>query len=158
MRKNILFSLIISLFICFSGSSYLNAAGVSQSSNEMREAESTVVPFLRALISGDVEGMKNYISNEYYDKNRVLLDENTEYPGFLAGYYQGAEVKLKKISMEDGNIVARVKFLFPDKTKSHNAIYLIQEGEVWKIHEISELSQDNFERIKKQKKSKFPIN
>ncbi len=145
MRKNILFLLIISLFICFSSNSLLKAA-----SKEVREAGSnTVIPFFYALMSGDVDGMKKYISKEYYDKNRALLDENTEYPGFLMEYYQGATFQISHINMVDGNIIVEVEILFPNETRGDYVVYLKQEEDVWKIQEINELTLDEFKKRRK---------
>ncbi len=150
MKRKILYLIIITLFICFSSNSLLKAAGVPQDSKEVREAGSnTVMPFLNALMSGDVDGMKKYISKEYYDKNRALLDENTEYPGFLMEYYQGATFQISHINMVDGNIIVGVEILFPNETRGDYVVYLKQEGDVvmpdsntWKIQEINELTLD----------------
>ena len=151
MGRNILYLVIICLFICFSSNSLLKAA-----SKEVREAGSnTVIPFFNALMSGDVDGMKKYISKEYYDKNRALLDENTEYPGFLMEYYQGATFQISHINMVDGNIIVGVEILFPNETRGDYVVYLKQEEDVWKIQEINELTQDEF---KKRRKPKPPKN
>ncbi len=161
MKKNIIYLVIIALFICLSSSNILNAAGVSQGSNEIREAKKTVRSFLQVLMSGDIDGMKKYISKEYYDKNRVLLDENTEYHSFLAGYYQGAKKRIRSINMVDDVIEVEVKMRFLNETRGDFVIYLKREGVAWKIQEINESSRYRSKRInesKKHKKSKFPKN
>ena len=50
--------------------------------------EQVLLPFFEALKTGDIIVIKEHMSRDLYAKNRVLLDENREYPSFLRDYYK----------------------------------------------------------------------
>jgi len=50
----------------------------------------TVELYTQALKAGDVEQIKKLIGGRLYEKKRALLEENTEYSGWLKQYYAGA--------------------------------------------------------------------
>jgi len=134
MRKNILSLIIISLFFYGFNNSLLNATGDFKDANKTREATNTVSSFFNGLMNGDLNGIKQYISKEYYHKNRALLDDNKEYPNFLKEYYQGAKMNLLNMSMAGDNIIVDVEILFPNQTKGAYVIHLRQfDNSTWKV-------------------------
>jgi len=50
----------------------------------------TVELYTQALKAGDVEEIKKLLGGRLYEKKRALLEENTEYSGWLKQYYAGA--------------------------------------------------------------------
>ena len=129
--------LIISLFFYGFNNSLLNAAGNFKDANKTREATNTVSSFFNDLMNGDLNGIKQYISKEYYHKNRTLLDDNKEYPNFLKEYYQGAKMNLLNIYMAGDNIMVDIEILFPNQTKGVYVIHLRQEDNIsWKVIEV----------------------
>lgn len=137
MRKNILSLIIISLFFYGFNNSLLNAAGDFQDANKTREAKNTVSSFFNGLMNGDLNGIKQYISKEYYLKNRTLLDDNKEYHSFLKEYYQGAKMHLLNMYMAGDNIMVDIEILFPNQTKGAYVIHLGQEdNSAWKVFEV----------------------
>ena len=74
--------------------------------------EKVLLPFFEALKSGDVSVIKNHMSLDLYARNRVLLDENREYPAFLRDYYKDISfrtLKAEEVFSGDG-IVFSVSF------------------------------------------------
>ena len=76
-----------SLNLCFILSFLLQLAPAYADDNEILE---TVELYTQALKSGDVETIKNLLGGRLYEKRRALLEENTEYSGWLKQYYSGA--------------------------------------------------------------------
>jgi hypothetical protein len=103
--------------------------------------QNVLLPFFEGLTNGDVTLVKKHMSRDLYEKNRVLLDENLEYPAFLREYYKDIFFRVVKAERESSgtSIVFHVSFdvmgdegsiheLKLSKEKSGNA-----EGEVWVI-------------------------
>jgi hypothetical protein len=58
--------------------------------------EQVLLPFFEALKNGDVSIIKEHMSRDLYARNRVLLDENREYPAFLRNYYKDISFRVVK--------------------------------------------------------------
>ena len=103
----------------------------------------TVLPYCMALRDGDVSLMKQYLSGDMYEKNRVLLEQNKEYPEFLRKYYQGAQFQVVKAEEIDNNILVNVEIEYPDGRLNFGKLRLgkdnqdIYENGSWKIIEFS---------------------
>ena len=103
----------------------------------------TVLPYCMALRDGDVSLMKQYLSGDMYEKNRVLLEQNKEYPEFLRKYYQGAQFQVVKAEEIDNNILVNVEIEYPDGRLNFGKLRLgkdnqdIYENGSWKIMEFS---------------------
>lgn len=71
-----------------------------------------LIPFFKALQSGNISTIKKYISPELYEKNQVLLDENTEYSDFLKNYYKDVDFRIvsAKQNESDNSIIFSVAF------------------------------------------------
>ena len=66
------------------------------------EIESNVLkPFFEALKNGDVSSLLELISGEMYRNNKVLLEQNEQYPEFLRKYYSGAKFIVEKAEADE---------------------------------------------------------
>jgi hypothetical protein len=103
----------------------------------------TVLPYCKALRDGDVSSIKQYLSGDMYEKNRILLEQNTEYPGFLRKYYQGFQFHVIKAEVIDNKIIVNVEYEYPDGNRFLVKFRLdqdnqeVSDSESWKIVEIS---------------------
>ena len=86
----------------------------------------TLLPFFEALKNGDVSEIKKHMSLSLYKKNRVLLEENRDYPSFLKDYYSNASFRVVKAEMAitGDDIVFHVSIEFPDGRGSINELKL----------------------------------
>ena len=85
------------------------------------EIESNVLkPFFEALKNGDVSSLLGLISGEMYKNNRVLLEQNKQYPEFLRKYYSGAKFRVEKAVQMNGEVVVDVLIEFPSGRQSTN--------------------------------------
>ncbi len=87
---------------------------VRATASEAGEVSSLMLPFIEALKAGDVDALKGMLSEEMYREYRVLLEENKEYPAFLARYYEGVDVHLEEVYKRNGAVYARVRLTFPN--------------------------------------------
>jgi hypothetical protein len=62
--------------------------------------EQVLLPFFEGLKNGDVSLMKRHMSRDLYESNRVLLEENQEYPAFLRDYYKNISFRVVKAERE----------------------------------------------------------
>jgi hypothetical protein len=103
-----------------------------------------LLPFLEALKNGDVSEIKRHMSLELYERNRVLLDENMEYPAFLRNYYKDISFRVVKAEKDlaGEGIVFHVSF---DSTGGDSSIHELklskeqggnQQSDAWVIKEF----------------------
>lgn len=83
----------------------------------------TLVPFLTAVQKGDVETIKQLLSEEDYQAYRVLLEKNPGYAEFLRRHYKDATFQIKE---KGANYQVEVKF--PDGQKEVHRLG-VQGGE-----------------------------
>lgn len=104
-----------------------------------------VLPFLDALKKGDVDLIKHIIAGEIYEKKRVLLEENEEYPEFLRNYYHDVEFYIEKTAESGDYIVVHVLIEFSNGEEGNVKIFVgkdINKGQgalgeaTWKIIEF----------------------
>lgn len=94
----------------------------------------TFSPLFKALRDGNVEVIKRYISGDMYRQNRVLLEENKDYPRFLRNFYRGANFSVERAIMAEGDIIADVVIEFPQGSKSFTRLRLSKaNGQQWKV-------------------------
>jgi hypothetical protein len=106
--------------------------------------EQVLLPFFQALKTGDVEVIKKHMSRDLYAKNRVLLDENLEYPEFLRNYYKDITFRIMKAeeSLSDEGIVFYVSFDYENGDSSIHELMLSrekrddQQNDVWVIEKF----------------------
>ena len=84
--------------------------------------EQTLLPFLSALKKGDIPAMKKLISRGLLSKNRILLDENREYPAFLRNYYKDISFRVVKAEMDSSGDVMIFHVSF-DSSAGSSGIY-----------------------------------
>jgi len=106
-RRCAVVSLIL-LGLSLSGHSLAVAAGATP-----RDA---VKLYFEASKAGDVETIKQVIGGSFYNRRRVLLEENEEYSMFLREYYQGAQLQVGNVAMKDDVGVVTVRIWFPAGT------------------------------------------
>jgi hypothetical protein len=141
MKRKII---VISMLFIFSLCGHLNAQEIQMSDTLYNSiVNETVLPYCKALRDGDVSSIKQYLSEDMYEKNRVLLEQNTEYPEFLRKYYQGARFKVVKAEEVDDNIIVNVEFEYPDGRLNYGKLRLgkdnqeVYGSDSWKIIEFS---------------------
>lgn len=71
-------------------------------------------PFFEALQRGDVSSLLKLISGEMYKNNRVLLEQNKQYPEFLRNYYNGVKFKVEKAEKMSEDVVVEIVVEFPN--------------------------------------------
>ena len=101
------------------------------------EPQELVEAYFEAMKNGDVKTMKSYMGGKLYQKRKVLLEENKEYPKFLIDFYKGAELETVEVKDE----IVHIKIQFPDGGKrEHNLVLQKNSYGKWKI--VNELSFD----------------
>jgi hypothetical protein len=96
----------------------------------------TVIQFFEASKNGDTETIKQLIAGSFYNQRKVLLEENKDYPNFLRKYYQGTELQIGNIIMEENGTVGVVdiKIQFPDGNVDTTKLLLKKDaGGIWKV-------------------------
>jgi hypothetical protein len=61
------------------------------------EITATFTSLFAAFRAGDVQTIKSYLSAEEYARNKVLFEQNKDYPNLLRSFYQGAAVRVGEI-------------------------------------------------------------
>ena len=75
-------------------------------------------PFFTALKNGDVNTIKDYLSNDSFTSYQVLLEKNKGYTKFLRNYYQGARFHpINAVQLGD-TVAVNVEIVFSDGTTS----------------------------------------
>ena len=94
----------------------------------------TFLPLFKALRDGNVEVIKRYVSGDMYRQNRVLLEENKDYPRFLRNFYRGAKFSVERAIVTEGDIIANIVIEFPQGGKSFIKLRLSKaNGQQWKV-------------------------
>jgi hypothetical protein len=107
----------------------------------------TMVPYFEALKNGDVSTLQHLISGRMLERNKVLLEQNTEYPEFLRNYYRNVTFEVEKVEYFGSDIRVTVTLEFPGQERASfkyilqkNANVLNSDGSPsgWTIAEILE--------------------
>jgi hypothetical protein len=100
------------------------------------EVTQTILSYFKALKTGDIESLKYYTSEVFYEKNRILLEHNKSYKDFLKKYYTGTEVEVvETIYITDDEVVVQVEVFFPNQSISLHKFSLKKYDHIWKINE-----------------------
>lgn len=139
MKKIIL---IFSIFIFFISCDLLHAQEILKNDLLYKNIKyKTFNRLFRALKAGDVNTIKKYISNDMYERYKVLLEQNEEYPNFLRDFYRDAKFRVNGIVKDEGTIFVDIMIDFPDGNQSITRMNL-KEGKsktgnnIWKVHDI----------------------
>lgn len=95
MKKFFSLSPVLVFFIVFNS---LCAKELPEDDSKYKEITTkTCVPLFGALGKGNVNTIRQFISGKMYDENKVLLEQNKEYPKFLREFYRGAKFSIDKV-------------------------------------------------------------
>ena len=114
--------LALSIFTCMSSVSAQDAI------------DSVVRPFLQALQTGDVKTLESCIAGGLYDRTKVLLTKNTDYPEFLRTRYASVEFSVGAVEhLPDETLV----HVYADSPSSSQLRYTLvlkpMQNQSWKI-------------------------
>ncbi|MER3445423.1 MAG: hypothetical protein C4291_00690 [Candidatus Dadabacteria bacterium] len=124
MKRRLLYSILVSLLV--NGNLVFAAEGVGP--------VSTVIQFYKASKNGDIETMKRFISGSFYNRRKVLLEENKEYPNFLRQHYQGTKIRVVNSNITKDNAVVDISIEFPDGSIDVNSLLLKKDASgIWRI-------------------------
>src|SRR6266540_4234455 len=99
----------------------------------------TVSPLLQALKDGDVQTIRQYMSDDLYSNYKVLFEQNKEYPEFLRNFYKGASFQTGKITRVGDHILVDTIIKFPDSNTSVTRVLLKKDkNNTMKIFSIRE--------------------
>jgi len=125
MKKPTLLLVFLSLTLIFT---IANAEEISMSNSLQTEIKYGIVyPYFEALIDGDINAIKRYISSDMYTRYKRLLEQNRGYPEFLRNYYQGAKFRIEKAKEIDGYVVVDVVIEFPNGSRIQNKLCVSEE-------------------------------
>jgi len=97
----------------------------------------TVNGYLEALKRGDTLVLKSYIGGRLYQKRKVLLEDNSQYPEFLRKFYDGSRFRILALVTDEkkpSNKFVDVEFQFPGGNKSLISFVVTKDPSgVWKI-------------------------
>ncbi len=135
------------VFFVFVSFNILNAQEISRIDLLYKNVKSdTFVPLFRAFKNGDIDAIKEYISDDMYEKNKVLLEQNKEYPNFLRNFYSDAIFQVRKVVKSEEMVFVDVRVRFPSGYQSVTKVQL-KEGKnkagdtIWKVINFMENSQ-----------------
>ena len=90
--------------------------------------------YFSALKEGDIAGIKNVVSESFYSKSKVLLEQNTSYADFLRKSYNNTEIHIIDIDISDGQAFVRVEQISDGNKRNETVLVLVTNDEgVWKI-------------------------
>lgn len=102
-----------------------------------QEPQDVVAAYFHAKMNGDVVTMKSYMGGKLYEKRKVLLEQNVNYPDFLREYYAGGDIQVGEA--HDG--VVKVMVQLPDGSiHAHQLVVERAPDGNWRI--TNEISRD----------------
>lgn len=108
----------------------LTAGELSESDPRYGEIRNlTVLPYYGALQAGDVASLRRYLSAKRYAANRVLIEQNSEYPDHLRKHLEGAGFELLKLTADEKSesMTALVRIYWPNGRETQAVLGLIEE-------------------------------
>ncbi|MEA3478197.1 MAG: hypothetical protein U9R60_08465 [Bacteroidota bacterium] len=124
MKKN-----IICLFLSFLLAGYGIVFAGKLISNQEQANQITILSlkgFVAALKEGDLDTMKEFMSEKMYTRYKTLLEENQGYSNFLRNYYKDARFSIGKISVLDDRLLADLHVDFSDGSRSVHHLGLLK--------------------------------
>ncbi len=92
--------------------------------------------YFEASQAGDIETIKQVVGGSFYNRRRVLLEENADYSMFLREYYQGAQLQIGNVAMKENGTVGVVvmRIWFPAGTVDTQKLLVKMDAEgTWTI-------------------------
>lgn len=84
-------------------------------------------PCFKAMKKGDIDTIKKYISGDLYEKSRILLEQNKDYPKFLRNYYKNATFNVKHVEKINDEIFVEIEIIFENGFRNyHRLVYKIE--------------------------------
>ena len=123
MRKTILLGILL-VFVTSYPSQAEDRLAIGPEYLASVQTDEAFQPLFSAMKNGEVGKIKNYISGEMLQRNRVLLEQNREYPDFLRKFYDGAQFKVVKAVRNGDIVVANIMIIFQDGYESEIRLQL----------------------------------
>lgn len=125
MKVNVLCAAFFIYFLGFFSLS--NAAAL--------EPTQTVAYYFDALKSGNIEVIKNSVAGEFYQQQKILLEENAQYSNFLKKNYADASFRLENTYQPSADhAVVNITIYFKDGSESPTVFHLKRDDDyTWKI-------------------------
>ena len=96
----------------------------------------TVRLYFEALKNGDTETIIQCIAGDFYEKNKVLLEKNENYPEFLRNYYQGATLQIGDSTNSGDDVIVEMQISFPNGNIKDKKLRLREYSDgIWRIVE-----------------------
>ena len=111
-------------------------AGTCMADAVERGPADTVRQFYLASQNGNVTEMQQLIAGTFYNRRKILLEENSEYPYFLRTHFLDTRITVEKTITDDINAVAVVtaSISYPDGNReSHELVLKQDDNGLWKI-------------------------
>jgi len=92
--------------------------------------------YFLACENGDVSAMKPLIADHFYQRRKVLIEENKKYSEFLKSHYSGMQIEIvsTEVESESGNAEVALKQIFPGGSSIDTTLVLKKNTDgVWKI-------------------------
>jgi hypothetical protein len=124
MRKTILLGILLVFVTCYPSQAKDGLMMSSPEYLELVQTNEAFQPLFSAMKNGEVEKIKNYISGEMFERNRVLLEQNREYPDFLREFYDGAQFKVVEAVRNGDIVLANIRVIFQDGYESEIRLQL----------------------------------
>ena len=123
MKKTIILGILLLFVTCYPSQAEVGLT-ISPEYLEPVQADKAFHPLFSAMKNGEVEKIKNYISGEMFERNRVLLEQNREYPDFLRKFYNGVQFKVVEVVRSGDIVVANIMIIFQDGYESEIRLQL----------------------------------
>jgi hypothetical protein len=108
--------------------------GFNSLAADVLKPNAVVLNYFQALKQGDIETIKKYIMGEFYNKKKILLEENNKYPEFLRRHYKNVTVRIIDTNIEDREATVVVGIRFPNGKENYLEMNLKQTSQnSWKI-------------------------
>jgi hypothetical protein len=98
------------------------------------DPEGVVQLYFTALKEGDIAGIKNVVSESFYSKRKVLLDQNRGYADFLRKIYSNADINIINVDISDDRAYVRVEQSSDGNNRNETVLELVKDDVgSWKI-------------------------
>jgi hypothetical protein len=121
-------------------SSYFTAIALlitmSTGFSESIDPANTVLKYYEASREGDVSEIKQLIAGSFYNRRKVLLETNDNYPDFLRSHYEDSAFLVDEVDISNDDRVAAVSVLITYASEGTEKIKLIlkkDESNNWVI-------------------------
>ena len=96
----------------------------------------TVTNYFQACKNGDVSTIKSLIADRFYERRKVLIEQNEQYPDFLRSRYSEMQIQIVSDEVESisGYAEIVIQQILPDGSNIYSTLILKENGGgFWKI-------------------------